>query len=381
MATAIPGESRRFCLSDATSATGQVLDAGHPAVVTIAVVGTDYVTVAVAPVATTLSGTSDYCTATPITVPAGGDYWLDASITYDGLTSHVYEELTVRSPIVGGTTRLALRRRLGYRLGDIIVATGTGAGTASQFYDAVTLRRADNAYRSWEAYVAVAAVAGNVGETRTVQGSSQSTGSITVQPPLTAGSFAVGDEVELHGSAGVGWTVAEKHAAIDEAIAQAATMGGVEAVADAAGLFDRDAPLLGVPSQLRFVHHIEWLDTDGQGRTIPYAKARGKPGWWANRANGQIEVIGGDRESADGRTLRFWGHGDHVALAADTDATLVNPTWIIAAAVYYLALGYGQNRDPDKMRSLIADARQEMSIWRRAATRVRPANSVAVRGY
>jgi hypothetical protein len=379
MATAIPGESRTFCLSNATSSEGQILDASNLAVITIAVVGTDLTTEVVAPAATTLQDVNDYCTTAPVTVPSAGDYYLDAYVDYDGLQTHIYEELTVRSPIVGGTTLGELRRRLGYRLGDVIVATATEAGTTTTFVDEKTLRRADNAYRSWEAYISSAAIAANVGETRFVQGSTQSGGVITLQPELP-GSTAYGDVIELHGSAGVGWYVAEKHAAINDAIAQAGTMGGIETTATATDLFSRDSPLVTVPSQFRFLHHIEWLDSYGHGNSIPYAKGRNKSGWWTNR-NGEIEISGDYRESADGTYIRFWGHGDHVPLEAEDDATLVNATWIIAAAGYYLTTGYGQDRNPEKMRSMVADLRQEMAVWRRAATRVRPASSVAVRGY
>jgi hypothetical protein len=285
------------------------------------------------------------------------------------------------TPVTGGTSLSQLVRRLGYRLGDVIVCTATADGTANQFYDEVNLRRANSSYRSWQAYVVSAGVPGNVGALRFVQGSDQASGSITVQPALPAGIFMQGDVVDLHGSAGTGWTVTEKIAALNDAILQAATMGGIEIVADAADLFDRDDPLVTVPAQFRFVHNVEWLDSEGLGRTIPYAKARGKPGWYANKATGQIELVGGYREEADGAYLRFWGHGDHVALTDADDATLVNPTWLVAAAGYYLVTGYGQDRNPDKARSLVADLRREMEVWRRAATRVRPSTSIAVRGF
>jgi len=283
--------------------------------------------------------------------------------------------------VVGGTTLLALRRRLAYRLGDIILATGTSAGTTSVFYDAATLTRADNAYRSWEAYVASASVAGNVGVRRNVQGSTQIGGAITVNPALSAGVFSTGDVVELHGNAGTGWTVAEKHAALNEAIAQAATGGGVEAVATAASVFDRDSPTVTVPNQLKFVQVVEWQGTDDEWHVVPQAKGRGKPGWYPDKPNGTVTIQGGSRYDADGAAIRFWGHGDHVALSADADTTLVNPIFVVAWAGYQLLSGSGMDRCPDKALRLMPELRREYERWARAATKIRPSSSLAVRGY
>lgn len=373
MATATPGQTRHFCLYNARSSEGVTLDADNPAVVTIAVYETDETTEVVAPVATTLSGTSDYCTDTPITLPtATGDYLIRALIDYDGLETEQFEPLTVRRAAAGGTTLKQLRRRLMRRLKDGLTLTATAATDGQTFTDVNNLFLGNDKYAGRTAYACDGA---NAGTQRAVVSNSYESSTLTFRPSFPS-AFLVGDEIDLLSERGMGWRADEYHGAINDAIADAAPMGGTpySAVLDDAFAYGER---LTIPDEFETIDAVEYEDAQGFWLPVAPASSAFASGWWAAVDSAELSIGGALANLANGRSIRLVGTATPRPLESDDDATGVNAEWLEARALEYL-LSSGLRNDPER-GGLLNLAQQKAARMKRQAVPIRRGDAMWVR--
>ena len=329
-------------------------------------------------------GSGEYSTAfTPTAVGVwtlhvvydSGGVFREFSATYDVEAAASVAPITP-APVTTGVTLQNLRRRVGLRLGDTTVCTADADGDASTFFDTKKLKLPDDDYASYSAYVA-SGDALNVGEERTVTGSIQGTGSLSVSPAYPA-ALLTGTVLELHNERGTGWTGAEKNAAINQAIADAAGLGGVELTVTPVAAFSQQTPTIAVPDTMTRLFLVEYQDTLGNWIVLPKAGRPGGQGWWVHAAGGTIDISGRWRYAADRMAVRLRGFGQFAELTEETDTTTVNPLYVIPAACLSLLEG-GLDRDPAR-QGLIPLFQREADRWRVAATRVAPPNTTPVRG-
>lgn len=372
MATRVlPGETRTVCLFDLSEpGVGPVT---ADAVVSFVLQDASGSVVA-GPVTGAASG-NDWCAV--VTAPStSGTYTLLASATYGGTTSEMVDTWEVRARLARlGTTRGELRQSIGHRLGDLVELQATKASTdGGAFYDAISLRRSDNQYASRDAYCARGAAA-NQGLTRIVQGSSQQSQSLTLQPPFPA-PFALGDRLELTNDRGEGWLIAEYHRAIDDALRTAGGMGGVPLAAIITATFDATTPLLTLPDGFDALWGVEYRDQAGEWHLLQPAPRWGSGGW-RTAGGGQIELLGQGRYLADGQQIRVRGYGRHDPLGDDDEATQVNAEWLVVECCRLLLL-QGIRRDPDRDR-LIPLIDKQASELRPQAVPLRKPGTVSIR--
>jgi hypothetical protein len=247
------------------------------------------------------------------------------------------------------TSLRTLRREVGRILNDVTVLTATQTGLDTKIYDNRNLAAGDDIWRGTDLYF-VAGTADNIGETRRSTASDRSERSITWGVSLPAAT-ATGDVCEVWNKRSKGWHPFEVNAAINSVITIKADQTlNVPTSAVAAAVFDRDSPLVTIPTTLNRIFAVEYEDDDGLWHPIPRARNIGDYGYYVNRGFGTVAINGANLlYLADAHTIRFRGYGTLTELTEDTDETELHAEWITLEAVATL-LWQGIDRDRERER-------------------------------
>lgn len=284
--------------------------------------------------------------------------YYDGSWDVDAVPSEPTSDASV------GTSRLTLRRSVGRLLGDLVLLKATANGNATTLTDALSLQQQDGSLVGRQLYFASCAEPDNVGEVRRVSTNVRSTSSVTFAPALPAGTM-IGDEVEMWNERGSSVTVDEVHDAINRAIRAAAATSVVPTV-QATGVFDQDDPYIDIPGAWQYFSRAQWQDTDGVWRDIPHADIR------IDQANRELEFRNRSRTIADDRQTRIFGFSPPGVLAADTDATNIDPEWIAYYAANQLLIASAHRQSDSGAALSKASWFGDQADKVRPKTRVRP---------
>lgn len=249
-----------------------------------------------------------------------------------------------------GTSLQALRREVGAILNDCTVLTATQNGLDTKLYDSRNLAAGDDIWRGCDLYF-VDGTAGNLGEIRRSNASSRSERSIswgTALPAVTA----TGDVCEVWNKRSTGWHPLQVNAAINSVVTiKADHTLNVPTVAVATAPFDRERPVVTIPTSLNRIFAVEYEDDDGLWHAIDRAHNIGGFGYYVNRGLGTITLSGSDLLSlADEHDVRFRGYGRLSALVDDTDETELNAEWVtLEAAASLLWQGIDADRNRERL--------------------------------
>lgn len=248
-----------------------------------------------------------------------------------------------------GTSLRALRREVGAILNDLTVLTATQTGLDTKFYDSRNLAAGDDIWRGCDLYF-VSGTADNLWEIRRSTASSRSERSISWGTALPAAT-ATGDVCEVWNKRSTGWDPLQVNAAINSVITiKADHTLNVPTSAVATAPFDKDSPVVTVPTSLNRIFAVEYEDDDGLWHPIPRAHNIGDYGYYVNRGFGTVTITGSDLHyRADEMDIRFRGYGRLTALDEDTDETDLNAEWVTLEAASAL-LWQGIPKDANRER-------------------------------
>ena len=249
-----------------------------------------------------------------------------------------------------GTSLRTLRRHVGRLLNDLTVLTATQTGLDTKLYDARNLTAGDDIWRGNHLYF-VEGTADNLGELRRSSASSRSERSISWQEALPAPT-AAGDVVEAWNKRGTGWHPLDVNAAINDVIVfKGDHTLNVPTVATATDPFDRESPVVTVPTSLLRIFAVEYTDDDGLWHSVPRSNSIGGYGYYVNRGQGTVTLSGGDLlYAADGYSVRFRGYGRLPELTSDDDETELYPEWVaLEAASQLLWQGIDDDRNRERL--------------------------------
>lgn len=274
-------------------------------------------------------------------------------------------------PEYTGVSRKDLRRMILNRVGDIKVLTATANGSNVTFIDATNLVGEQNAFRDREVLF-TGGTALNLGETRHVAGSDKSQRAIGFGLALPAAT-ALGDEAELINTRGIGFSFADVHQAINNAMAVARTVVSDPVYQVIGTAFDATDGFVDVPEEWTKVSGIEWQDGNGTWRPMRVAPRLGGDGWSPDRANRWILVGGTWGQRIDGKTVRLRGYKPVGTLDSDSDTTMVSTDWLVAESLSHLlgasALSYPT---PDRQRAAERAERAAQGLRYMLASRLAP---------
>lgn len=208
-------------------------------------------------------------------------------------------------------------------LQDLIVLKATANGGTSTLTDTVNLFDSNAAYTGSHLWF-YAGTAGNLGKLARVDGSTQDLGTLSFTPAVPS-STATSDVVHMHNLYGEGWTRAELVRRVQSAITQSEERFRVARVDTIAGTFDWAAPVIDAPAGVIDVNAIEFSDF-----TIANLWHEIPPHLWdALYPEGKVEISGLIAGDIHGQSIRLRGRGAHPAVAADSDAILIDMDWIV----------------------------------------------------
>jgi hypothetical protein len=270
-----------------------------------------------------------------------------------------------------GISRLELRRMTLSRVGDLKILRATATGSDSTFIDANNLTGEANAYRDRQAYFAGGTTA-NVGLIRHVSGSDKAQRALGFGLALPAAT-AIGDEVELVNTRGVGFTIEAVHQAIDNAMATARTVVSIPLSYAPESAFDEDDGTVAIPATWRSFSGIEWQDDNGAWRPIRTSPRYGGDGWSVDSASRTVMVGGTWARRIDGQSVRLRGYGAPAMLTADADRTPVSADWLVAETVSQLLNGASlMYPTPERLRAAERAERGAQGLRYMLATRLAP---------
>lgn len=272
-----------------------------------------------------------------------------------------------------GLTRKELRRMIARDLGDYYEWVATDPGTESSITDRVHFARQLHHFRGMEVTVLQGARY-NIGQSRTVQGSSAESQTITFAPELNS-RIAVGDSGELHDYRGNGWTFAEKNEAINAAIDRAGEWQAVVSLAvDLPDAFRRAQPFIDIPEPMTHFAGVEYTDRRG------YRRRLAPKDWRATAGFASVEVRGQAIHDLDGRSLRLLGFARPGRLLTDEQRTSVPAEWLVMEAKAILQEGDISSSVQPGNRDRLFNASRSGADARRTMTAVRfPPNTIRVR--
>lgn len=274
-------------------------------------------------------------------------------------------------PEYTGVSRKELRRMILNRVGDLKVLTATANGSNVTFIDATNLVGEQNAFRDREVLF-TGGTALNLGLTRHVAGSDKAQRAIGFGLALPAAT-QVGDEVELVNARGIGFTFADVHQALDNAMAIARTVVSDPVYAVIPTPFNALDGFVEVPEEWTKVSGIEWQDGSGRWRPIRIAPRLGGDGWSPDRANRWILVGGTMGRRIDAKIVRLRGYKPIDPLLTDADTTMVSTDWLVAESISQLlsanALTYPT---PERQRAAERAERSAQGLRYMLASRLAP---------
>ena len=232
------------------------------------------------------------------------------------------------------TTRAALRRQIGYTLGDVTELVATAAGTTSTFID--TTRVGTNIERAKGRDI-VFTSGTNLGLVRRITDSDMTAGVLTFAAVTAA--TAAADTAEMYNFRLEGWTVPEYNDAINRAIDQAWPLYGTKVTVSAAAVFNGTTTTIDVPSGIDQLESVEFQDTASLWQEIPQADKRFGVGWSVEADGSDVIVRGWNwRNWIDGQSVQLVGYTRSSTLTTDASTTAIPPEWLIAKAASLLLL-------------------------------------------
>lgn len=244
-------------------------------------------------------------------------------------------------------SRRRLRQDVARELNDLLIVTATSTGTTTQFNDPINANVPNYSLTGREIYF-ISGTANNIGKSRIINGSTQATGAITWFPALPSGT-ASGDVAEIHNFRGQGWSVDEKHAAIQRALDDASHSFWRTYREQLTSAFDQASPLLTIPTDYYAINRVEYQEDTDEWVQVPPADDSGSPGWWVERGLYEIRIGGMWKYRMDNQPVRITGYKAFQILSSDNAVTDCNPEWVIQQACAYL-LRYGRERSGDGTR-------------------------------
>jgi len=271
----------------------------------------------------------------------------------------------------GGVSRKSLRREIGRELGQCIVLTAE-SGTDTTLVDRSRLTYPNNAYKGRTLYF-TGGTAGNIGETRTVIASTQSSGQIEWSEALPA-AVAAADEAELWGMHGEGVEPWEVNDMINTVVLDVGYNYGTPVTAAVAAAFDYEDPEITIPAAVtRMIYSLQyqpdgtdlWLEVDR-------ATSPGGAGYWVNRGLGTI-TVGGDYwlSELDDLDLQIVGDSFQTALASDAATTAVPKEYLVAEVCARLCLAMLE-RSPELARARLQVFSQRAIMAKQRMPRQQP---------
>jgi hypothetical protein len=299
---------------------------------------------------------------------ASGQY--DASYDVDAATVTAVATTGATS----GPTRREMARRVGTKLGDFLLLTATADGSDTTFVDGKRLKTSTQ-YGGRSLWFAGGA---NDGQERILGASpfSSATATLTFAPEVPAAT-AEGDEAELWGERGTGWTRTEVNDALDMAIAEAAQLGGIEVIGTVAALFDSDTASIAIPAAMSHVYAVEYADDDGLWKRVERASGAGRGGYTVRAVDAAVEVLGPWADTLDDRAVRLLGYGTLAPLEDDDDRVGCHPTWLLNATCALL-MESGVHRQENRERWALY-YQQQADKLKPGAVSIRRPNSERVR--
>jgi hypothetical protein len=272
-----------------------------------------------------------------LTIPStNGSYTLLTTIAHASIETYYTRQQVLVGPALnrGGVTRAQLRYDVARKLGDVLRTKCTTGASTTIFTDTENLYEPDDYFIGRE-FVLVVGHASNVGLRRRVTDSDESSSNVTVHLALPQ-NFAAGDVADLYDTNEIGVRLDDLNGAINDAIQEAAKLGGQRLSATLTATFDRDDPLLDIPSQFLWLTGVEYQDEVDVWRRIDRAPGFRGGGWTVRQDGRTVEIGGADRDRADARPVRIFGLGRHDPLGSDEDATLVDHAWLTANCLWHL---------------------------------------------
>jgi hypothetical protein len=233
--------------------------------------------------------------------------------------------------------------------------TGSIGADVATFSSTADLLEEDGFFRGTEVYFSTGA---NVGLTRRVYDSDYETQTITIIPTLP---FApqIGDHIEIYNQRGFGRRRSEYKSIINRVIREASGNFTIPAVLSSGLLFTGDNTVA-IGEGLDVVCGIEYWDaTSAQFIAIKRAVKPGRLGWWKVPGS---RFLGLSEDLATGLTgyeYAIRGFVDPTELVNDTDATSIDPEWLVESAAGIIQMsnrGNDQNLAPGQYMRNRADA-------------------------
>jgi len=231
---------------------------------------------------------------------------------------------------------ITLRRRLADRFDDYtpLVATAAGNVGKTTLIDTANINAGEQHYNGAQLYCTSGV---NNALVRTITGTADSTGTLTVHAALTLAT-ASGDTFDVYNRTGRKFKKAQYDRAINTAIDDSWPMGVIEVTANVTTAFAQSTPEVTVPSSISEVTNIEAKDSDGDWHVIPRSRSRGGDGWYSDPSSGQVRIAGYRAWAIDTLSLRVMGYGRQSNLVNDSDSCILASEFVIARAAYHLAL-------------------------------------------
>ena len=209
-------------------------------------------------------------------------------------------------------TRAQLRRRIADIFGDLRVIEATANGTASTFIDTFNVNSGTEEYRKCEILFTSGV---NAGLASVITNTNTTNGTLTFTPSRS--STSTGDDAELYKIKGTGFSLAEYHRAINDAIQELDGIALIDTTQAVALAYDAATQTFLVPASIREVYRVEYEDAAGSWQELRPALRAGQMGWTPEPGSGSIRVEGYGAYAADGMDLRVWGYGLQEPLSSD----------------------------------------------------------------
>ena len=232
-------------------------------------------------------------------------------------------------------TRAQIRRRVADIFGDLRQGTATTNGSTTTILDTFNVNTGTDDYRKCEILFTSSP---NDGLASVVTSVTQSTGTITFTPART--STTTGNTYELYKMQGIGFSIAEYHRAINDAIQSLHGAYLLESMQDVALPYSADNQTFIVPATLYKLFKVEYEISDGFWKEIPPARrSGGLGGWTLEPETGVGRIEGRIAQQADTYELRCWGYKLQQPLTADTDTCLYDADAVVWTAAATLCMG------------------------------------------
>lgn len=269
---------------------------------------------------------------------------------------------------LGGRTRKDLRRMIGTRLGDLKVLRATAdSASPSVFVDSINLIHSSDFYAGRIALFC-GGQAGLLGQQVSVASSSAQNRTLTFNDSLPTAPLN-GDELHLVNWSGAGFTPDDYHETINDTIlAITDSHYYLPMSIDVVASYDASSNSVAIPSQMRIIENVMWLDHCGEWVGLKKARQGSNDGWWIDRSTARLMMPRSQRRT--NLTIRITGYGEQPLLASDDDLCQVPVEWFVEEAAARL-LEKSIQKNPG-----LANQDRVYNMLRQHADAIRPITSV-----